>query len=146
AYEYRVERVFTALYQAPYVDSVNYGYVYAGRALPLVESRGTALLVIDSSVIDTTLHPDTAEQGIADIDQYKQDLVGDGWAVREAVEEDIDRGVERDKNEPNHDPTDPKATDASQAILIRNIINDAYFDAGSLESIVLIGHVPVPYS
>jgi len=49
-----------------------YGYVYAGINVPLTESRGKVLLVVDNS-FSASLAPELA--------RLQQDLVGDGWSV-----------------------------------------------------------------
>jgi len=66
-YEYQIVKDFTAArgYQG-------YGYVQAGINAPLVESRGTVVLVVDNT-FSTSLS--------AELQRLQQDLVGDGWLV-----------------------------------------------------------------
>src|SRR5262249_43379233 len=61
SYEYRVVRT-----------GGTEAYIYAGLEAPLIEDRGTLLLVIERSVI-----PDLTEE----LAQLTTDLVGDGWQV-----------------------------------------------------------------
>jgi|GEM_PF-2722462 len=66
-YEYQVIK------HMPTTPVVAYGYIYAGVKLPVVESRGNIILIIDSSI----------EASLAnEIVQLKTDLAGDGWTVR----------------------------------------------------------------
>jgi hypothetical protein len=112
AFEYRVERHYTAL-----ANTYDYGYVYAG-ALDLVEGRGTVLLVIDSSMFDQSVHTPTDVQNFTDdLAILKKDLVGDGWRVVEASQSGHARGVDRDEN----DVEDSEQT-ALQAPTIKGII------------------------
>lgn len=64
AYEYRIVKA-TATY-------TGYGYVSTGIEVPLVEHRGTVILVVDSTYAATL---------DAELARLRQDLVGDGWSV-----------------------------------------------------------------
>jgi hypothetical protein len=64
AYEYQVIKV-TSQY-------TGYGYVYAGINVPLVESRGKLLLVVDNTYAANLTN---------ELAQLQQDLLGDGWSV-----------------------------------------------------------------
>ncbi len=64
AYEYQIVKV-TSQYKG-------YGYIYAGMDVPLTESRGKLVLVVDNTY-STNLSNQLA--------QLEQDLVGDGWTV-----------------------------------------------------------------
>ncbi len=73
AYEYQVFK------QA--AGYVGYGYLYSGIDVPLVENRGTMLLIVD----------DTYSAVLADaLALLQQDLVGDGWNV---VRQDFSRNA-----------------------------------------------------
>jgi hypothetical protein len=63
SYEYQVLRQASV---------TGYGYVASGIALPLVEDRGTVVLVVDS-----TYAADLTDE----LARLQQDLVGDGWSV-----------------------------------------------------------------
>ncbi len=63
SYEYRVTRQASVS---------GYGYVASGISLPLVEDRGTVILVVDSTY---------ASDLAAELDLLQQDVVGDGWSV-----------------------------------------------------------------
>jgi hypothetical protein len=76
-YEYRIVKVARSY--------TGYGYIHAGIAAPLVESRGKVVLVVDASV---------APALAAELSVLEQDLVGDGWLV-------IRRDVARDDSVAN---------------------------------------------
>ncbi len=67
-YEYWLERTYVGIY-----PSTAMGYLSAGVNVPMAESRGRLLLVVD----DTMLVPLSPE-----LDQLRDDLVGDGWMVQ----------------------------------------------------------------
>ena len=64
AYEYQIVKVGPAY--------TGYGYVYAGINLPMVDSRGKLLLVVDNTY---------AANMASELARLQQDLVGDGWTV-----------------------------------------------------------------
>jgi len=63
AYEYKLATV---------IDVYNTGYIVSGVNVPIVEDRGTLLLVVDNTVV-TSLS--------AELVRLEQDLRGDGWTV-----------------------------------------------------------------
>jgi Glycosyl hydrolase family 9/Bacterial Ig domain/Cellulase N-terminal ig-like domain len=71
AYEYQVQKV-TSGYNG-------YGYVCAGLNAPLVENRGTVVLVVENQY---------AANLATELTRLQQDLVGDGWNV---VRKDVSR-------------------------------------------------------
>jgi len=58
---------------------VKYAYIYVGKNLPAVHSRGKMILLVDSAYINTLQ---------AEIDRQVKDLIGDGWQV---IRKDISR-------------------------------------------------------
>ncbi len=70
SYEYRVAAI-GGVYSE--------GYLAAGIQVPLVESRGKVILIVDSS-FSTSL--------AAELDQLEEDLAGDGWVV---IRHDVSR-------------------------------------------------------
>lgn len=64
AYEYQVFKQASGY--------VGYGYLYSGIDVPLVESRGTVLLIVDDTYSADLAGP---------LALLQQDLVGDGWNV-----------------------------------------------------------------
>ncbi|MHB8522382.1 MAG: glycoside hydrolase family 9 protein [Limisphaerales bacterium] len=64
AYEYQLVKS-TANY-------TGYGYIYSGINVPLTESRGKVILIVDSTY---------ATYVSAELARLQQDLVGDGWTV-----------------------------------------------------------------
>lgn len=97
----------------PY-ETHKFTYILAGLEKPLVEQRGTILLVIDE-VIAPVLN--------SEMNRYKKDLIGDGWKVRQ-ISVNIGDSVPGIKAQ---------------------IVNECNEDT-SIVSLVLIGHIPVPYS
>ena len=135
AYEYRVSS-----------PGRGNGYVYAGAEVDEVEDRGTVLLVIDQSHLNNDRNDDATELG-QEIERFTVDLAGDGWQVRQAQVERYD--IPREA---------PPATDAASidaffggyrdaVASTKSVIQNVYDEPGTdLRAIILIGHVPVPYS
>ena len=65
AYEYRIVKVAA--------NYTGYGYIQTGIDVPLVEDRGTVVLIVDRTF---------AEHLTAELVRLEADLVGDGWTVR----------------------------------------------------------------
>lgn len=97
-----------------------YGYIYAGKDLPLIEDRGHILLLVDN----------TLKESISDgLEKYKLSLVGDGWTVSEY-------------EVPRAEKFNPKAVKT-----VKDIIKFEYERMETkLRSVVIIGRIPVPYS
>src|SRR6185295_8854034 len=107
-YEYRVLK-------NPVPDYGGSGFIYAGIELPLVESRGKIVLIVDSTYAGDLQN---------ELERFRQDLVGDGWTV---LRHDVGR---------NQKPPEVKAL----------IKADYQADSQNVKSVLLFGHVPVPYS
>jgi hypothetical protein len=107
AYEYRVVKA-----NAGYSG---YGYIQTGIAVPLVEARGTLVLIVErthAAILATEL------------ERLRQDLIGDGWRV---LRHDVSR-------------TDSVAS-------VKALIKADYAAAPTkVNSVLLFGRVPVPYS
>jgi hypothetical protein len=71
AYEYRIVKAAGSY--------TGYGYVQTGIDVPLVDARGTVVLVVDRT---------HAGSLAIELDRLERDLVGDGWTVRRR---DVDR-------------------------------------------------------
>lgn len=120
-YEYQIQKL------SPIVSGGSaYGYIYSAIGLPLVESRGTVLIVVDNQIIDPSF-TSAAEAAllVSALDQFKQDLIGDGHVVRR-----ID--VQRDND---------STSDRHQAAQIKSLLYEQLGLAGSLSAIILIGHI-----
>ncbi len=95
SYEYRVVRQANAF--------VGYGYINSGINIAVVEKRGTILLVVDSTFIDSLAF---------EISRLKHDFEGDGWQV---VQLNVSRSAPVTLvkslivNAYNQDPADTKA-------------------------------------
>lgn len=97
----------------PY-DTHKFTYVLAGIEKPVIEHRGSILLVVDE-----TIAPELSNE----MKRLKFDLIGDGWRVKRI---DIDR-------------------ENSVSNIKTQIFNECTNDT-SIISLILIGHIPVPYS
>ncbi len=104
--------------------SVNDRYLLCGIDLPPTEFRGTALVLVDQ-----TLAPKLRDE----LDQYAEDLTGDGWHVRI-------------REAPRHN--DAQWSNNTNAIThIRELVDtEAVNCQGRLRLITLIGHVAIPHS
>ena len=108
SYEYKVVRSTSNLGQG-------FGYVNAGIEIPMVEWRGTVVLIVDN-----TFSVPLATQ----LARLESDLEGDGWKV---VRHDVSR-------------TAPVTS-------VKSLVVNAYnADPTNVKAVLLIGHVPVPYS
>jgi hypothetical protein len=112
AYEYKVTRRYSS--GDPMYNGV--GYVRTGIRVPLVEDRGTVLLVVESGV--------AGELG-GDLDQLTLDLNGDGWRVIRLT--DFSSGS---------NPSDLRA----------RIRAEYYRDGANVRAVFLVGHLPVVMS
>lgn len=103
-------------------DSIDYGYgyIYAGKDLPLVEQRGYALVLADYN----------SAAGLADeLRQFELDLIGDGWQVKTVAV-------------PRAERFNPKSVHIVKEIIKREYKNSN----GKLSQVILVGRTPVPYS
>ena len=115
-YEYWMRRTYTGL-----SPNTAVGYITAGVDLPMVESRGKLLLVVDATM-EAPLGPE--------IDQLKRDLTADGWTVQTIS------AARRDT-----------LTDVTAAADTKALIKAAYdADPANVKQVYVLGHVPVPYA
>ena len=123
AYEYHVSRT------SPHFTG--HGYIYAGIQAPLVETRGTLILIVDNT---------HASDLAAELTRLQQDLVGDGWEVRR---HDTPRMA---VDAANADPAFWAARSNEVAVVKQLIRSDYAADPANVRTVFLFGHVPVPYS
>jgi hypothetical protein len=99
-------------------------YLLSAIEAPPVFERGKVLLLVDRTVA----------QPLADeLEQFQSDLVGDGWSVARA---EVERQDDRDW-----------AATAEAVRRIKARIVEAYRAASNdLQAVLLVGHVPIPYS
>lgn len=122
-YEYDVFRIAT--------NCTSHSYVYAGIQVPLIESRGTVILVVDRSV---------APSLEVELALLEQDLVGDGWTVRR-------HDVPRMSVHPADLDPSVWTTRSNEVATVRNLIRADYLAAPTdVKAVFLLGHVPVPYA
>ncbi len=123
AYEYNIQKVAANYFGA--------GYVYAGIALPPVVSRGKVILIVDSS---------NGASLVLELSRLAQDLVGDGWTV-------VRHDVPRMAVDPANQSSSVWGQRAAELANVKALIQADYnADPANVNSVFLIGHVPVPYS
>ena len=111
AYEYMI--LGSSRYQT--TTWATYGFIYAGIDVPMIDSRGTLILVVDNTY---------APALDSELARLQQDLIGDGWTV---IRHDVS----------------PTQTVTSVKALIQA---DYKADPDRVKSLLLFGHVPVPWS
>lgn len=106
-YEYNILKV---------VGTQNIGvtYILSGIEIPVVHSRGNALVVVEKSL---------ATSIATELDGYYKDIAADGWKVYSIQ---------------------VLKTDSIQKV--RREIQKINTQSGGIKSLIIIGHVPVPYS
>jgi hypothetical protein len=123
AYEYRIAKGAPA-YQGE-------GYIYAGVGVPLVESRGKVILVVDSS---------QATNLATELARLQQDLIGDGWTV-------LRHDVARMAVDPANTSSSVWAARSNELAQTKALIMADYnADPVNVRTVFLFGHVPVPYA
>jgi len=123
SYEYRLYRI------APAYDS--YGYLCSGIESPLVESRGKVVLLVDE-----TMWPPLE----LEIQRLEQDLVGDGWEV-------VRHLCPRMTVAPEETSPGRWAARSNELFWAKALVKSDYLaDPDTLKALMIIGHIPVPYS
>lgn len=127
AYEYRLQTVRVSD-QSLHSES----YVSGGIDIPVIENRGTLLLLVDQSQA-SALAPELAT--------LMQDLVGDGWTVQRT---DLPRATIEAA-----EAFSPSlgSTRLAEARAVKDVIVSACNVASAnVKAVYIIGHLPVPYS
>ena len=107
------------------------GYIYAGIQVPLADSRGKVVLVVDSTVV-----PSLA----LELARLQQDLVGDGWTV-------LRHDVPRMAVDPANTSSNVWTARSNELASVKALIKSDYSaDTNNVKGVFLLGHVPVPYS
>jgi hypothetical protein len=123
AYEYRVAKD-ASTYSAD-------GYIYAGMEVPLVESRGKVVLLVDNTYTASLSN---------ELARLQQDLVGDGWTV-------LRHDVARMAVDPANTSSNVWAARSNELANVKALIKSDYnADTNNVKAVFLFGHVPVPYS
>ncbi len=125
-YEYQVVRtqyVLSDLHLSGRQYSDVYGRTLAGINLPLAEDRGRVLLVVDTA---------TAAALPAELDLYRQNLVGDGHEVVTLTVDPVDTNPVNNKN----------AAPALRAAIVAAWQQDP----ARTRAVILLGNVPYAYS
>ncbi|MBI5326135.1 MAG: T9SS type A sorting domain-containing protein [Ignavibacteriae bacterium] len=119
AYEYQV---FAKTLLPVNADTLSYyavGYVYTGVEVKPIDNYGTVLLLVEKNL--EFYFPDK-------IKRLVDDMTGEGWKVIQLY---VDRGDSSFTGKPGD---------------IRKIIKDEYAKDNSINTLFLLGRVPVPYS
>ena len=134
AYEYKVIRTTTIMantddWSPPELAPLTtYGYLYSGINLPPVDHRGTVILIVDTTI---------AAACSAELALLQADLIGDGWSV---IRHDVLRGTENLS-------VGPGPYEKTGAPTVKQLIVTDYLkNPKEVKSVLLFGHVPVPYS
>jgi hypothetical protein len=107
------------------------GYIYAGVQVPVVESRGKVVLIVDNTFSSSLSN---------ELTHLQQDLVGDGWAV-------LRHDVPRMAVDPANTSSSVWAARSNELANVKALIQADYSaDTNNVKALFLIGHVPVPYS
>ncbi len=124
-YEYRITKLING-YTAHWGDSAaSLGYLCSGIHVALPDHRGTVTLLVDNT---------RAVPLYAELARLQQDLVGDGWTV---IRHDVPRG----------DGDDTRTVDSAALTATKALIQADYnATPGEVHSVLLFGHIPVPYS
>jgi hypothetical protein len=107
------------------------GYIYAGMEVPLVESRGKVVLLVDNTYTASLSN---------ELARLEQDLVGDGWTV-------LRHDVARMTVDPANTSSNVWAARSNELASVKALIKSDYnADTNNVKAVFLFGHVPVPYS
>lgn len=129
AYEYRLSRPGFA------PEPKLWPSIIAGRRAAPIESRGKAILLVDSSV---------AADLAGDLDTFANDLVGDGWTV---ARHDVPRHTNYWGNDPFHLLNATNLYYRANLLKNRQIISNEWsLNPNGTNVVILLGHVTVPYS
>jgi hypothetical protein len=123
AYEYDVSKSASNYYGE--------GYIYAGIQAPLVEYRGKVVLLVDNTFTSSLA---------LELGRLQQDLVGDGWTV-------LRHDVPRMAVDPANTSSTVWAARSNELASVKALIKADYnADTNNTKAVLLVGHVPVPYS
>lgn len=108
------------------------GAIVAGSNIPIVESRGKVILLVDSSMT-TSLS--------SEIKQLEQNIVADGWTL-------FRHDVARQAIAASSVATTDYAPRLAELQAVRTLIQNTYNTngGGTDWALFILGHVPVPYS
>lgn len=112
AYEYKITRQYAGVN----ADFNGVGYVRTGIQIPLVDNRGTALVVVENGV---------AAALSAELEQFVEDLMGDGWRVVRV---------------------DGFSASSSPAELQSRLRQENNRGGANVQAVILVGHLPVVYA
>ena len=107
------------------------GYIYTGIMMPLQESRGRIILIVENTLATTLM---------AELGRLQQDLVGDGWTV-------LRHDVARMAVDATNQSSSVWAGRSNELANVKAFITADYSaDPTNTKAVFLFGRVPVPYS
>jgi hypothetical protein len=95
-------------------EAAKFGHIFAGIRYPIIEDRGTVLMVVSDYLYGSIL---------PEIERLSYDLIADGYRVRKQI-------VTGNLTVPD----------------VKDLIVDAAQEDPDIGSLIILGHVPVPYS
>lgn len=126
-------------------------YIYAGKEVAPVSDRGSILIVVDETQLDPTR--DAAGTTLAPaLQRYKADLIAEGYRVLQITAPRVDVPRSYPPGTSVDNPPTPEQIAAHSAVWssavmsLKTQIRSIWQVTADLKSVVLIGHVPVPYS
>ena len=123
AYEYRISKSASTYYGE--------GYLYAGIEVPLVESRGKVVLLVDDTQSASLLN---------ELTRLQRDLAGDGWMV-------LRHDVARMAVDPTNTSSGVWAARSNELANVKALIATNYnADPAGVKAVFVFGHIPVPYT
>lgn len=138
-YEYKVV-VYTTLGAAPYEK-----YIYAGNQVAPKAARGTILIVVDETQLDTSR--DAAGTTLAPaLKQYKADLIAEGYRVLQITAPRVDVPRTFPPSMSQEDIAAHSATWFNAVMSLKNQIRSIWQATPDLKSVFILGHAPIPYS
>ena len=122
-YEYRISK------SAPTYGGM--GYIYSGIQVPLTESRGKVVLLVDNTFTSSLA---------LELTRLQQDLAGDGWTV-------LRHDVARMTVDPANTSSSVWKARSNELASVKALIKADYnADTANVKAVFIFGHIPVPYS
>ncbi len=135
---------FDYRFQKLYVDGSASGAflpgIIAGIQIPPILNRGRVLLVVENSLVHD---PDPAKRLDTELTQFKSDLIGDGWLVEDGTETEDGIATALRHDDASWSQANIDAINQLKQKIVR-VYNQ--YSPPELNVVILIGHVPVPYT
>jgi hypothetical protein len=107
------------------------GYIYTGVEVPIFESRGKVILLVDNTCVSNLSF---------ELFRLERDLIGDGWTM-------LRHDVTRMAVDPANTNSSVWMARSNEIATVKQIITADYAaDPANVKAVFILGHVPVPYS